>query len=265
MNLKAKMAVTLGGLSLILTACAGPSSFTGTVNCDATDSNGVTTCRATQAPTASQAPSTTATPTQTVTPTPTQTVTPSPTVTATPTPSQTTTPPASTEVRKQAYTTGYGWWDNTPAGSSDISHPVIHTKAGGDGSYSNPVTIAVGHSIINGKDVLDYPAGTKMYIPNLQKYFIVEDTCGDGNTPQNGPCHQGYPAGTTTWVDVWIGGQSATHTQSDNCEGKLTDANGEAHLLIINPDHRYRVVSGDILLNGVCRANYGNTPIMNAQ
>ena len=55
------------------------------------------------------------------------------------------------------------------------------------------------------EDILDYPAGTRFYIPNVRRYFIVEDTCGDGDTPQNGPCHTGYPKGTTAWVDMWIG------------------------------------------------------------
>ena len=31
---------------------------------------------------------------------------------------------ATTEVRYTAYTTGYGWWDNTPAGSLDISNQI---------------------------------------------------------------------------------------------------------------------------------------------
>ncbi|QQO39806.1 hypothetical protein SEA_BELFORT_142 [Streptomyces phage Belfort] len=161
----------------------------------------------------------------------------------------------------KAYTTGYSWYDNTPAGSADISHPVLHRKAGGKGTYTDPVTIAVGHSIINGKDILDYPKGTKFYIPNVRKYFIVEDTCGDGRTPQNGPCHSltKAPKGVTVWLDLWIGGGSSTRKQADDCMSKVTDGNGAIHTAILNPRKDYVTVSGDILLNGKCRASYGNT------
>ncbi len=107
-----------------------------------------------------------------------------------------------------AYVTGYSYWDNTPAGSTDISHGVIHSKAGGTGTYSDPITLAVGHSIVGGKDILDYPAGTKFYISYLKKYAIVEDTCGDGNSPQNGPCHTGYQG--HPWVDLYVDGQNTS-------------------------------------------------------
>jgi hypothetical protein len=187
---------------------------------------------------------------------------PSPTATATapaPSPSPTTATETGTVI-KTAYTTGYGWWDNTPAGSSDISNPVIHSKAGGVGTWADPTTVAVGHSIINGVDKLDYPQGTRFYVPNVQKYFITEDTCGDGNTPQNGPCHNVTTAdpGATVWIDLWVGGSSSTtHTQSNNCENALT-AN---HTIIVNPSiQTYKVVTGDIVSGGTCKANYGETP-----
>src|SRR5690349_9643893 len=77
-------------------------------------------------------------------------------------------------VLTDVYITAYTWFDNTPQGSPDISHPVLHRAAGGTGTFSDPVTIAVGHSLETGKDVLDVPAGTRMYIPNVRRYFIVE-------------------------------------------------------------------------------------------
>jgi hypothetical protein len=161
-----------------------------------------------------------------------------------------------------AYTTGYGYWDNTPAGSAAVSHPVLHRTAGGTGTWADPVTVAVGHSITGGVDTLDYPAGTRLYVPNLQKYLIVEDTCGDGDTPQNGPCHTGAPAGTSVWLDVWIGGSSGTQAAADACGSALTDANGAAHTVIVNPSVRtYKVTPGDVLSGGACHANYGNTPL----
>lgn len=201
-------------------------------------------------------------PTPIPTPTPVTPPTPIPTPTPVPAPAPLPTPaPVSGEVRIQAYTTSYTYWDNTPPGSADISNPIIHTKAGGTGTYTDPITLAVGHSIINGKDILDYPAGAKFYIPNVRRYFIVEDTCGDGNTPQNGPCHKGYPSGTTTWVDMWIDGSTGTSSSANTCAENLTDTNGVAHLIIQNPASNYVVVSGPVFQNGACSQQYGNTVV----
>ena len=55
---------------------------------------------------------------------------------------------------EDAYITAYTWFDNTPAGSPTISHPVLHKTAGGSGTYEDPVTIAVGHSLETGTDIL---------------------------------------------------------------------------------------------------------------
>lgn len=170
-------------------------------------------------------------------------------------------PPPTDETSIWAYTTSYSYWDNTPAGSAAIAYPVIHQHAGGTGTFADPITLAVGYSIINNQSILDYPAGTKFYIPNVRRYFIVEDVCGDSATPQNGPCHTGYPAGTTTWVDMWIDGQSGTQEQVSACARFLTDSNGVAHLIIKNPASNYLVVPGPIFQNGSCSAQYGNTPV----
>jgi hypothetical protein len=161
----------------------------------------------------------------------------------------------------KAYTTGDSWFDNTPPGSATISHPVLHKKAGGKGTYADPVTVAVGHSIVNGRDILDYKKGTRFYIPNVRKYFIVEDTCGDGKTPQNGPCHslKKAPKGVTVWLDLWIGGSGSTRKQADDCMSKVTDGNGAIHTAVLNPRKDYVTVSGDILYKGKCRTGYGNT------
>ena len=49
----------------------------------------------------------------------------------------------------QAYLTGYSFWDNTPPGSAAIARPVIHRRAGGSGTYGDPITIAVGYRLVN--------------------------------------------------------------------------------------------------------------------
>jgi hypothetical protein len=144
----------------------------------------------------------------------------------------------------KAYVTGYSYWDNTPAGTAEISHGVIHSKAGGTGTYSDPITLAVGHAITGGKDVLDYPAGTKFYLPYLQKYAIVEDTCGDGNAPQNGPCHTGYKG--NVWIDVYVDGKGVSRSSSDNCMDDITGV----HNIIKDPDASHTVRAGSITGTG---------------
>lgn len=159
-----------------------------------------------------------------------------------------------------AYTTAYSYWDNTPPGSASISHPVLHSKAGGVGTFADPVTLAVGHSIVSGKDVLDYPKGTKFYFPDLRKYAIVEDSCGDGGTPQNGPCHSltQAPKDAQVWLDVWADGKAGTSTQADKCMSKITDGNGALHTVVKDPGNNYVVEPKSIIEGSTCRANYGN-------
>ncbi|HKS01542.1 MAG TPA: hypothetical protein VJS86_07680 [Arthrobacter sp.] len=165
--------------------------------------------------------------------------------------------PPDEKVVTDAYMTAYTWFDNTPPGSLDISNPVLHTKAGGTGTYEDPVTIAVGHSLESGKDVLDIPAGTRIYVPNVRRYFIVEDTCGDGPTPQNGPCHSTAKAqeGASIWVDLWIGGEGGTKSSTRRCARKVTTV-GTA---VFNPRADYAVASGGgVIHGGKCDTGYGD-------
>jgi hypothetical protein len=150
--------------------------------------------------------------------------------------------PGGQEVRFAAYVTGYSFWDNTPPGSGDISHPVIHAKAGGKGTYADPITLAVGHSFATGKDVLDYPRGTRFYIPTLRRYFIVEDTCGNGPTPQSGPCHTKYQG--KPWLDIYVG-KGDSFARADDCMNAITDV----QTVILNPADHYPVVAGEIVQN----------------
>jgi hypothetical protein len=148
--------------------------------------------------------------------------------------------------RFSAYLTGYTYWDNTPPGSSAIARPVLRQRAGGTGTYSNPITIAVGHSIVGGRQTLDYKEGTRFYLPRLQKYVIVEDVCGDGATPQNGPCHTGY--GGRPWLDVWIGGRGMDPGAADACARRITGVQP----IIMNPPSNLAVTAGEIASDG-CR------------
>jgi hypothetical protein len=132
---------------------------------------------------------------------------------------------------------------------------VLHQVAAGSGTYADPTTVAVGHSLINGRDVLDWPAGTRFYIPNLRRYFIVEDTCGDGGTPQNGPCHTGYPSGASTWLDLWVGGQGGSSSGANACMDAIT----RVSTVVVNPAASYPVVSGDIYGPAGCTQQFGDS------
>ncbi|MGN7253327.1 hypothetical protein [Arthrobacter sp. SAFR-023] len=152
--------------------------------------------------------------------------------------------------------TAYTWFDNTPAASPDISHPVVHREAGGTGTYEDPVTLAVGHSLETGKDVLDIPSGTRIYIPNVRRYFIVEDTCGDGPTPEHGPCHSGAEEyGGSVWIDMWIGGEGESSSLARRCTGQVTGV----RTAVFNPRADYAVASGKgVIHHGKCDAGYGD-------
>ncbi|WP_211879642.1 hypothetical protein [Pseudarthrobacter albicanus] len=172
------------------------------------------------------------------------------------------TPPrASAEkVVPDTYVTAYTWFDNTPHGSPDISHPVLHKKAGGTGTYEDPVTIAVGHSLETGHDVLDFPAGTRIYLPDVRRYFMVEDTCGDGPTPEEGPCHSGADenGGASIWIDMWIGGEGESASFARRCTQQVTGV----RTAVFDPADNYVVASGGgVMHDGECDTGYGNDPV----
>jgi hypothetical protein len=169
------------------------------------------------------------------------------------------TPPRASDetVVPDTYVTAYTWFDNTPAGSPDISHPMLHKKAGGTGTYEDPVTVAVGHSLETGDDVLDYPAGTRIYLPDVRRYFIVEDTCGDGPTPEEGPCHSGAGehGDASVWIDLWIGGEGEGASFARRCTQQVTGV----RTAVFDPADNYVVASGaGVMHDGECDSGYGN-------
>lgn len=153
---------------------------------------------------------------------------------------------AQAEQQFSTFLTGYSYWDNTPRGSTAIARPVLHRGAGGTGTYADPVTLAVGHVKRGGRSIMDFPAGTRFYFPRLRKYAIVEDLCGDGNAPQNGPCHSGYKG--YVWLDIYVDGRRAGNAAANQCMRRLTGI----QRAIINPKRNYPVEKGAITETG-CR------------
>lgn len=95
--------------------------------------------------------------------------------------------------------TFYGYPDNTPPGTRIHfpGPPPRHSSAGGSGTFDNPTTVAGGR----------WPAGTRMYLPYLNKYLIVEDSCSG--------CSGNH-------IDVWVGGNGRNNAAVLACERRLT-------------------------------------------
>lgn len=146
-----------------------------------------------------------------------------------------------------SYVTAYTFYDNTPVGTAQISHPVLHKRAGGTGSYANPITMAVGHRYVRGRDVLDFAKGTRFYMPYLDRYFIVEDSCGDGRHPEKVPCHI-HPKVTAAWVDIWIDGRGGGANRATRCAYAITGK----HRIEINPPRNRKVKAGVVSRPGRC-------------
>lgn len=146
-----------------------------------------------------------------------------------------------------AYITGYSYWDNTPPGSAAIARPVIHRHAGGKGTYKDPITIAVGYRLVGGEARLDFPAGTRFYLPHLKRYAIVEDICGDGPNPETTGCARG--SGGYPWLDIYVDGSKVGAAAANACMYRLTGY----HQVILNPRRNYPVGAGAIAESG-CNA-----------
>lgn len=130
-------------------------------------------------------------------------------------------------VLPNVYITGYADGDNTPPGSPVTDLDGHHGVAGGNCTYANPTTMAVGHVISGGVDKGDFAYGTIFYVADMQGggcYFVAQDTCGDGATPQNSACHK--PEEGSLQLDAYVGPKG-----SESCEGSMTTI----HTVIENP------------------------------
>ena len=122
--------------------------------------------------------------------------------------------------------TGYSWFDNTPPGSSEVANPIVHQKAGGVGSYADPITVAVANG--------SFKAGTRFYVASLKRYLIVEDSGAS-----SGKNH----------LDVWIGGKGGSKSGVSKCMDRFTGKSTAEQ----NPPAGRPVLSGPIYGAGGCR------------
>ena len=175
-----------------------------------------------------------ASPRRSATPTPTKPVAPTHT-TARPTPTATKT---KTQTTVKFYVTLYGAHDNTPANSTAIAYPVIHQRAGGTGTYADPISFAT--------DKSELAIGTRIYYPYLKRYFIMEDDCTEcdedwtGHGPDGGPQFR--------HIDLWAG--DSDDPDIENCEGDLTQDGQVA--VIVKPASNLPVSTVPLYANGKC-------------
>ncbi|MFB0835768.1 hypothetical protein ACX8Z9_12030 [Arthrobacter halodurans] len=126
------------------------------------------------------------------------------------------------------YVTGYSMQDNDPAGSRAIAYSQLwgfktrHQQAGGDGTYANPITLAVSPG--------RYAPGTRIYMPHVDRFFVVEDSCASCGAK-------------SSWVDMYVGGTMSDPTSKvDACMAQLTGN----YRMVVNPTRYHKVVKGPL-------------------
>lgn len=100
------------------------------------------------------------------------------------------------------YATYYGWYTNTPPGCQT----AYSGCAGGNGTYADPITFA--------SDPKEFPVGTILWYPTVEKYFVMGDECTE--------CTADWKQNRFRHVDLWIGGEGGTEFAEINCEDALT-------------------------------------------
>ena len=142
---------------------------------------------------------------------------------------------------QQTFLTFYGFFDNTPP-SADIAFPKIHKTAGGKGTFADPITFATSSA--------ELKPGTKVFVPRVGKYFIMEDDCTECGLDWKGHGPDGGPR--LRHIDLWLDGRGGSEFAAIDCEDALTKSNpdGTAFLepVIANPPSN-EPVSNEPLFN----------------
>jgi 3D (Asp-Asp-Asp) domain-containing protein len=110
------------------------------------------------------------------------------------------------------YVTFYGWADNSPPGGAIAypksgGFPTLHDTAGGTGTYADPITFA--------SDRAEFPVGTILYVPFIEKYVMMEDDCVE--------CDTDWTTSHKWHIDVWMNSNGTESTSAlTTCEGNWT-------------------------------------------
>lgn len=120
----------------------------------------------------------------------------------------------------------YGARTNEPRGSRDIAYPdVMHGRAGGTGTFEDPITFAAREGA--------FKLGTKIYIPDVKRYFVLEDLC---------------PQCSGSGVNLWAG--PANDSGLVDCTKSLARSGDRPY--VADPPAGLEVVPGDLYQSGRC-------------
>lgn len=132
----------------------------------------------------------------------------------------------------QAENTGFSYFDNSPPSSAEICCATVHQKAGGTGTFEDPITVAVPGS---GGQGMQHPAGTRLYYAKIKRYGVVEDS---GASKMSKP-----------HFDWWVAGQGFSKSSSEKC---MSDITGVAPI-IVNPVAGLPVTVGPLTGSSGCK------------
>jgi hypothetical protein len=158
------------------------------------------------------------------------------------------------------YITWYGFNDNSCQVESQhncntIAYPQsagyqtaheIGTE--GKGTYDDPSTFATAMSDDGSSG--EIPVGTIIYVPEVRKYFIMEDQCFE--------CGQEWAQGMNWHVDLWMGpSYGSAQQQLISCEDSLTvgATNAGTGTIIIDPPADLPVDTNPLFTNDTCTAH----------
>jgi hypothetical protein len=159
------------------------------------------------------------------------------------------------------YITWYGFNDNSCQVESQhdcntIAFPksdgwkVKHEVATeGKGTYDDPITFATAAKDDGSK--AEFAPGTRIYVPSVHKYFMMEDQCYECGKEFWGSHHARH-------VDLWMG---PSYGSSDkplmSCEDKLTlgDTYKGTGVIIANPSKNHPVDQSPLFAGNKCSAH----------
>jgi hypothetical protein len=167
---------------------------------------------------------------------------------------------------KDVFITWYGFNDNscqvesqhncnTIAFPKSDGWPVRHNIATeGKGTFDDPNTFAASANDNGGDNESGSGAtikpGTKIYVPEVRKYFVMEDSCLE--------CTNEWNSHHSHHVDLWMGPSVGSANQPlMDCEDKLTigDTNHGTGTIIVNPPSTLTVDTNPLFKNNKCTAH----------
>jgi hypothetical protein len=171
-----------------------------------------------------------------------------------------------TVTHNQVYITWYGFNDNscqvetqhncnTIAFPKGDGWPVPHQIATeGKGTFADPSTFAT--AARDSGSPAEFAPGTKIYVPEVRKYFVMEDQCFECGQEWFTP-KVGKP-GTNYHVDLWMGPSfGSANGPLMSCEDKLTlgDTYKGTGTIIVNPPANLTVDENPLFTNNRCTAH----------